>query len=365
MAISSLVRRGVEAVSDISSQQPAPNQPTIHFAGWLSALFVFTVLAFIAIGFSVEYTYGMLIPTLAAIEDSNPDIYVRIDTNHDANKPVDASEPDVDPEIEAPRPQPITSKLRTTIQHLRNRAGFLSRFRGLSMLTTYGIAQVMVLSIMPFSIDAFLSQFFVSMITSVLLANLQLAWVHIVISEPSPKRFYQRIPGFDAWKKIAPVVAFEHTVTAAAYYIPLALISACGGFKGAENPTDGDAPAKTIASAATLVALPALLSFVVSIPARAIFIRVAASMLPEEHESIVPFDRSFGGKVSPAIVGGSGKLSIMDAWKTFDRPALTRFVKAIAKGFAIEVAVVALFGTLLIVQVWAGAVTYGFTGNNA
>lgn len=50
MTISSLVRRGVEA----ALEQPTPNQPTIHFAGWLSALFVFTVLAFIAIGFSVS-----------------------------------------------------------------------------------------------------------------------------------------------------------------------------------------------------------------------------------------------------------------------------------------------------------------------
>ncbi|PWY64431.1 ubiquitin conjugating enzyme [Aspergillus eucalypticola CBS 122712] len=361
MTISSLVRRGVEA----ALEQPTPNQPTIHFAGWLSALFVFTVLAFIAIGFSVEYTYGMLIPTLAAIEDSNPDVYVRIDGNLDANKPVDANEPDTEPVIETPPPTPITSKLRTTIQHLRARAGFLSRFRGLSMLVTYGLAQGLVFSMMPFSINAFFSQFVVGTICSVALANLQLAWVHIVISEPSPKRFYQRIPGFDAWKKIAPVVAFEHAVTNAAYYIPLILISACNGFKNIENPSGGDSPAKTFAGAATLVSLPALLSFVVSIPARAIFIRVAASMLPEEDESIVPFDRSFGGKVSPAIVGGSGKLSIMDAWKTFDRPALIRFVKAIGKGFAIEVAVAAFFTTLLVAQVWAGAVTYGFAGNNA
>ena len=39
-------------------------------------------------------------------------------------------------------------------------------------------------------------------------------------------------------------------------------------------------------------------------------------MLPDEDEAIVPFDRSFGGKVVPAILGGSGKLSIRDAWKT-------------------------------------------------
>ncbi|OJJ98132.1 hypothetical protein ASPACDRAFT_80253 [Aspergillus aculeatus ATCC 16872] len=363
MAISSLLRRGVEAAVDYQSRQPSQSQPTIHLAGWLSAFFIFTVLAFIAILLSVEYTYGQLVPTLAIVEDTNPDIYVRIDTDFDPNKPVDATEPEIET-----RPQPITNKLCTTIRHLRARAGPWSRFRGLSMYLAYCFAQSAVYSLVPFSASAFLPHYIMYVLSGVLVANLQLAWVHIVISEPSPKRFYQRIGGFKTWKRIAPVAAFEHAVTGAGLYAPLFLIEAFGGFDGLKDlnsftPTDPSFT-KAIWTIYGLLLVPTVVSFVVSIPARAIFLRVAASMLPEEDEAIVPFDRSYGGKVQPAILGGSGKLSISDAWKTLDRAALTRFVKSMCKAVAIEAGVTMFFSLLLTGQILAGAVTYGFPGNN-
>jgi uncharacterized membrane protein (UPF0182 family) len=65
-------------------------------------------------------------------------------------------------------------------------------------------------------------------------------------------------------------------------------------------------------------------------------------MLPEEDETIVPFDRSFGGKVSPAITGGSGKIGIVDAWTTFDWAARVRYAKVTGKALAIEVALCVL-----------------------
>lgn len=297
----------------------------------------------------------MVVTTLAAVEDSNPDIYVRIDGDIDPNKPVDA----VEPELAAVPPKPVTSKLRTTIKHLRARAGPWSRFRGLSMFLTYIFAQGFLLGMMPFGMDQFIPQFIFQMVVGILLANLQLAWVHIVISEPSPKRFYQRIPGYKAWLKIAPVAAFEHAVTGLAFYAPLVLTKACGGFDGLKSaPEDGVPPAQALRQAFTLVALPSLLSLIASIPARVIFIRVAASMLPEEDESIVPFDRSFGGKVTPAILGGSGKLSITDAWKTFDRAARIRFLKVVGKVLALEFGVGAFFALVLAGEIYMGAESF-------
>jgi hypothetical protein len=298
------------------------------------------------------------VATLAAVEDSNPDIYVRIDGDVDPNKPVDA----VEPELAAP-PKPVTSKLRTTIKHLRARAGPWSRFRGLSMFLTYAFAQGFLLGLMPFDVDQFIPQFIVYMVVGVLLANLQLAWVHIVISEPSPKRFYQRIPGYKAWLKIAPVVAFEHAVTGLAFYLPLLVAKACGFLILKPEilpggPRDAVPPALALRNAFIVVVLPSLLSLIVSIPARVIFIRVAASMLPEEDESIVPFDRSFGGKVTPAILGGSGKLSISDAWKTFDRAARIRFLKVVGKVLALEFGVGAFFGLLIAGEIYMGAQSF-------
>ncbi|GES59618.1 ubiquitin conjugating enzyme [Aspergillus terreus] len=354
MVVSSLVRRGVE----FAAQQP--EQPNIHFSGWLLGLFIFTVLAFCFALFKIDYTYGMVVATLAAVEETNPDIYVRIDANLDPTKPIDPNEV----AAEAPPPKPITSKLRTTIRHLRARAGFWSRFRGLSMFLTYVMASSFLYAVMPVSMNNFLGQFVCQTIIGVVLANLQLAWVHIVISEPSPKRFYQRIPGYKAWLRIAPVVAFEHFVVATAFYVPLILTVGVHGWKFLEGGSLSTTPSNSeLKAAAGAMVAPCVLSFLVSIPARAIFLRVAASMLPDEDEAIVPFDRSFGGKVVPAILGGSGKLSIRDAWKTFDGPARMRYCKVIAKVFAMEVGVSVFFSLLLAAQVYAGAVSIGSTRN--
>jgi hypothetical protein len=294
----------------------------------------------------VEYTYGGVVATLAAVEDSNPDVYVRIDNppDEDPTKPFDPNEPEL---AAASRPQPVTSKLRTTIKHLRARAGFWSGFRGLAMYLSYGLARGIISGFLPSG--SFITQFFVQSILSVLLSTWQMAWVHIVISEPSPKRFYQRIPSYRTWIKIAPAAALADILTAAGFFIPMAIAS----FAGWIDSNNDNEPSLVVACRYMMVmGVPALFAFLISIPARVIFVRVAASMLPEEDETIVPFDRSFGGKVQPQIVGGSGHIGLLDAWTTFDWAARVRFAKVIGKTIAIEVALGLLAGILLFVQVF-------------
>lgn len=289
----------------------------------------------------MDYTFGNVVATLAAVEDTNPDIYVRIDADHDdPNKPLDPNDP------EAPaRLQPITSKLRTTMKHLRARAGFWSCFRGLGMYMAWTFMRGVISAFIPISSSSFFGQFFVQSIVSVLLSTWQMAWVHIVITEPSPKRFYQRIPSWRTWVKIAPAAAAEDVLTAAAFFLPMAVAKFAGWVELAQSDTQGDLT--NFYKLMSVSAVPAILSILISIPARVIFVRVAASMLPEEDETIVPFDRSFGGKVNPEIVGGSGKIGLLDAWNTFDWAARVRYVKVIGKTIAIETALVVLMVVLL------------------
>lgn len=283
---------------------------------------------------------------MAAVEDSHPDIYVRID-NEDPTKPVDPSEAELAAATAAP-PKPITSKLRTTIKHLRARAGFWSRFRGFSMYMAWGFAQGLVIAFIPVPMSSFVGQFFVQFLVSVLFSTWRMAWVHIVISEPSPKRFYQRIPSYRTWVKIAPAAALENVLTTAAFFLPMAFAQLVGWVD--TNPKKEDLFVAIYRFLAVMV-FPFLLAFLISVPARVIFIRVAASMLPEEDEAIVPFDRSFGGKVQPLIVGGSGKIGLLDAWKTFDWDGRVRFVKIALKTVAIEVAIVSLAVLLVIGEI--------------
>ncbi|KAJ5781949.1 uncharacterized protein N7518_010432 [Penicillium psychrosexuale] len=324
-----LMRRGTELAVTHMQSKPEKQEPN----GGLVALFAITAILIGLAFWSIEYTYGMVISTLAVVEDTNPDIYVRITPGPDPTKPTDED----DPELLAPTPlKPITSKLRTTVKHLRSRAGFWSRFRGMGMFVAYTMARGFLSAFVPVPTNSYLGQFVVQSVLSVVLATWQMAWVHIVISEPSPKRFYQRIPSYKTWIKIAPAAALQDVLTAAAFFIPMAIANLAGWLD-----VSGDQEVPPIVAIYRFMGVsvvPALLAFLISMPARVIFVRVAASMLPEEDETIVPFDRSFGGKVRPAITGGSGKIGLMDAWTTFDWAARVRFAKVIGKTFAMEVA---------------------------
>ena len=98
-----------------------------------------------------------------------------------------------------------------------------------------------------------------------------------------------------------------------------------------------------------LVAISGLLMAVLIVfPASVSLTRVQASMLPEENESIVPFDRTFGGKVKPEILGGSGAVGMLDAWKSFGWAARVRLVKLYAKIGLIQCAATVVFMMMII-----------------
>ncbi|OJJ45554.1 hypothetical protein ASPZODRAFT_17004 [Penicilliopsis zonata CBS 506.65] len=338
MSIHAHIRRGAEYVADYSSKNPE-QRPDSQVDGWLMGLLFVTSVALVIIYWAVHYTYDIVVSTLAAIEDSSPDVYIRIDADDDSPMTPVRDVEQVAEAAAAAQPQPITSKMRTTVRHLRARAGPWSRFRGLSIGLFYTILKMAFFAIIPFDTGLFkLEYILVDVLGEALLANLSMAWVHIIISEPSPKRWYQRIPGWRSWLRIAPVAALKSAATSVAFYGPLALgrlITLIDPFEKKPNLSS----VKECAIITSLVLIPTIVSFLVSVPARAIFIRVAASMLPEEDETIVPFDRSFRNTVVPAILGGSGKVSIKNAWKTFDWPARIRFTKIVLKVLAIEMAI--------------------------
>lgn len=289
--------------------------------------------------------------TLAAIEDPNPDVYVRIDA--DVNAPKSDDDDENDPEVPAPQSKPITSSLRTTIAHLRARAGRWSQLRGLRMYLLTRVATRLITS----PLSAILGGFFVShviarFVAEIVLANLTMAWVHIVISEPSTKRFFQRIPGRKTWIKIAPVAALRSLASQFTMFIPLIVgystkVLKNGGAVNPAVPSDELPPTNVVAGTLGVAALNLVLYLLVDMPAHVTFIRVAASMLPEDDETIVPFDRTFGGKVTPEIVGGAGKIGIVDAWRSFDWASRVRFVKVVGKVFLMVAAVALVFSFIL------------------
>ncbi|CRG83513.1 hypothetical protein PISL3812_00865 [Talaromyces islandicus] len=297
-----------------------------------------SLLAFFVASGCVDYVYGKVVATLAAVEDPNPDVYVRIENDHPIN------------DADLPPPKPITSSLRSTLAHLKARAGWLSRFRGIRLYLLIVMAVNLIASPIAAIVGSgLLGNALGQFVAEIIVSNLRVGWIHAVISEPSTKSLWSRVP---AWRKttmkIAPAAAIRSVASQLATFIPLLIASGTGLMTG---PTD-IAPTVFVSSGLGLSALYLVLYVLIQMPAEVTFIRVAASMLPEDDEAIVPFDRSFGGNVHPEIVGGQGKIGIFDAWRSFSWGSRMRFLNVVGRVFLLQIAISLVVALLLILQVF-------------
>ena len=257
----------------------------------------------------------------------------------------------LDEEILAIRHKPVTSKIRSSLKHLESYAGYRSRWRGVSVFFVY----IMVHGLLTEFLQAhatrlagltafgftgvYAGRVIASAITSILLARLSLTWTHIVISEPSSKLWYRRVPPFRAWKNIWAATAAADI----ACRLPIMFSAVC--FSATGSPQLGGARDQKLQLTALVACFViGFITFIgLAVPAYVTMIRIQASMLPEEHKSIVPFDRTFGGRAIPEILGGTVSLGYLDAWKTFDRPARLRMLRLLVKNILIEVALHGFF----------------------
>ena len=244
------------------------------------------------------------------------------------------------PTITLVRQKPITSSIRGTVKHLVAHAGKWARFRGFKIHALYSLA--FSLAIQFFS-GFFTSLFFgglpgqaiiVSGLAGAAVANLHAAWTHKVVSMPSEATFWQRVPSKSSWKALAPAAA----ISAAMPYISLYLTAGVAILLGLHkvNPenldqyTSRQLACLAVRGLATVV-FAIFTSLFLCIPATVTQVRIEASLLPEEQDSIVPFDRTFGGKVVGQLLGGTGRIGFLDAWRSFNWEARRRLIKLYVK----------------------------------
>ncbi|MCJ1258326.1 hypothetical protein MMC24_006158 [Lignoscripta atroalba] len=348
-----LVKRGVQVAHQHhqQSQDDVINHP---LSTWGVAALYATALIYLAVMFAVEYTYGLVVATLTMIETPTATAVIKVTDadSEDPDSPLLSLDEKVsqthfvEPELLLVKTQPITAKIRTTVKHLKARAGFLSRFRGLHVALLYSFAHGCLFQFLDgFN---FIPQVLAAVIATVVLCRIQLTWTHIVVSEPSTKRWFRRVPDRKSFLKIAGPTAV-YALAQQGSIVMLALVIEVFGLKTHNSivvyfrdSREGERIALTIQ--VLLVGFLGLAAAVlIIIPARVALTRVQASMLPEEDESIVPFDRTFGGKVVPEILGGSGRIAMLEAWKSFDWNGRVRLLKLYVKIFAIQTAVTILF----------------------
>lgn len=360
-----LVKRGIDATRENyrsgSFAQDGDNKPFGHPHAVAAALILTSVLWFFALS-AVQYVYGGVVATLTMIETPTATAF-KVDPaeSDEADAPLlDADEKksaSTEPELFYVKTKPITSKIRTTIKHLVAEAGPWSRFRGLQVALAYHFIHHILLQLLTALFGgAMISQSFAAVVTAVVLCRLQMLWTHVVISTPSEKKWYRRFPTIDAGKKVILPTAVWALAQQATIYVPITLFVIFDLEGYFRNPSVfnelSPMQQKSVMLASFAVMMSGIATAVLMVfPANVVLKRVQASLLPEENDSIVPFDRTFAGKVQPQVVGGTGVVSMLDAWKTFDWAARFRLVKLYAKIFAIQVSATVFFVLFAVFQV--------------
>ncbi len=260
-----------------------------------------------------------------------------------------------DPTPTVPLPgKPITASLRGLYRLLRSNAGGTWRglFRGLGYAWVIGL--ITGSTALFFSLAPFIPNPVASLIALLAVAPLSTAWTHFIITAPptaaNPRTLFNRIPPI---RKVYAATWLPTTLlwlaAQASVLLPLGL-AALIGLKGPTQPPaqqppitfNGSDAGKVIAVAGLSLALQALLV----IPSEAALTRVQASLLPADEPTIVPFDRSFAGRVEPEVVSGKGFATFGAAIKTVTLASWIRIyllrIKVFAFSFAVCTAMVLL-----------------------
>jgi hypothetical protein len=180
-----------------------------------------------------------------------------------------------------------------------------------------------------------------------------------IITMPSEKRLYERKVSRSQWKELLAPTAFSIVARDASLYTIVSVFRACNMLAGqtirSAKVPHWVAPVVAVVPGAFIAIF---LSIFVMLPAYAALVRKEASLLPEEEETIVSFDRTFGGKLAHL----TDKLSYRDAWKSFSGEARRRVIKLYVKFAFIMIAFTFLMAHVFALEllVVAGDQVQGF-----
>ncbi|KAI5868303.1 hypothetical protein GGS23DRAFT_544856 [Durotheca rogersii] len=316
--------------------ESATNGYEVPAWGW--GVLLLDIVLFFPFILIVNYTLQHVFPTLAIVEDPSPPAYEPVSLNEDTQSFAEGNAPLADESAASTLPHAITSSLRSTYRTLKAISGWRSLFRGFACWIAITVATSFIYGI---TAGTFVPALVAAPISAVALVQLYTTWTHIVISAPSSKTFWQRLPPFKKAFQATALPTFIHFFAIAlSAFGPRMLAYGIG--MNIPNPKQPgvvpEADKNDIWKGVLVLLLAIALNVLLVIPTKVILTRVQASLLPDEDDTIVPFDRSFQGRVEPAVVGGKGFVTIKDAWRSFSRDSWVRLVKLYVKIFAVGIA---------------------------
>jgi len=268
------------------------------------------------------------------------------------------------PRVQLNHEKSITSSLRKTVAHLYRVGGPLALCRGIAVHVCSG-ASIIFVGAMAFLIyqkthnhdvdlglehtlthklGHFVFETVATFVAGVLIAPMSTAWVHIVISQPSLRIWWRRLPPFIPTIRalLLPLLYSSLSDNLIQTLAPVLLKHALG-MGGKAPKIDSSFSSRNILL--TLIWLTVcIFKQIASVPLHMAIIRIQASLLPEEEETIVPFDRSFGTNGSnglrPGLLAESrGALSFRQAWRSVTWSEMRRIWIFSAKILAVQVCV--------------------------
>lgn len=276
----------------------------------------------------------------------------------------------------------ITKSIRTTIRHLYGVGGPFAMCRGLALDVSRNIAALAIampmfmfwmlrsfgkedqepmptFSEMTLSarLKDVLTGFAFEIVGNLIFCSWMAAWVHIVITQHTLRVWYRRLPAFmptfrATWRPLVvlPVVdiLFRDTM--------VVLLKHSMGLYSTRSTAEGNFTSRHMLLTLVWLSSHAIRLFV-SLPLEVAIVRIQASLLSEDEEPIVPFDRSFGNNgpngLRPGLLAEPrGPLSLGKAWRSVTWTEMRRLLRIFAKMLAVQVVVNAVFWLAIGNRVW-------------
>ena len=244
----------------------------------------------------------------------------------------------------------MTGSLGSICRLLRSLGGWRANFRGLGCLLLAELAISVATGI--FSAIPFLPLPVANLAALVAAAPLKAAWMHVVVTPPSAASSFSRIPPLRrtyaaTWLPTVLSWVAAHLVVflpgLLAHVIGLSSSSSSHGGKGDATAMIASTVAKVVCVGGVAIGLYALLV----VPTQTALARVNASLLPAHEDTIVPFDRSFGGRVDAEVVRGRGFATFGAALATVSLRSWLRISLVHFKTHLLALAVPALLAAVL------------------
>ncbi|EFX04093.1 hypothetical protein CMQ_1021 [Grosmannia clavigera kw1407] len=331
-----------------------PSAPNYNLPAWAIGLLLLVFVVFLFPFLFTTYTLKTVFPVLAIIENPNPPSYEAVANDEHDDTPASTTHTDGedahDETGDAAAAVPITSSLKRTFRIVRSAGGMRSSFRGLYLAVVIAFAVSAVSGIV--GAIPFIPTSVAVLLATLSLVQLHVAWVHAVIRTGStPRAFWRNLPPFRRTFEATSLPVFLSWVASAiTMYIPL-LVGNLLGLPSWSARTPNVVPvfnAHMIWKVAVAGVIQLALVFLLVIPATVVLVRVQASLLPPDEDTIVPFDRSFGGAVEPLIVSGRGYATVRDAYRTFSRASWKRLLILYTKVYLVSIAFNLLLAAVVI-----------------